>query len=169
MHSVTRKFPRLGRVFTTLKVTEAVTSSRSLCTVTEARTQKLERISDELLDLTKLERYDFATLLGCKLGLDRFGPVVPAFPSSGPAASGSTSAETKAAEKTAFDVKLEKYDQAAKIKIIKEVKTFTGLGLKESKDLVEKAPAVIKKGVTKEEADKIVEKLKELNAIVVLE
>lgn len=169
MHSITRKFQSLSRVFTTLKVTEAVTLSQSLCTATESRTQKLERIADELLDLTKLERYDFAILFRCKLGLDRFGPAVSGFPSSGPAASGSGSAETKAAEKTAFDVKLEKYDQPAKIKIIKEVKTFTGLGLKESKDLVEKAPAVIKKGVTKDEADKIVEKLKELGATVVLE
>ncbi|KAL6997144.1 hypothetical protein U1Q18_007268 [Sarracenia purpurea var. burkii] len=50
-----------------------------------------------------------------------------------------------------------------------EVRTFTDLGLKESKDLVEKAPVVVKKGVTKEEANLIVEKLKELGSTIVLE
>ncbi|MBA0840675.1 hypothetical protein Goarm_003242 [Gossypium armourianum] len=107
----------------------------------ENRTQKLERIADELLDLTKLERYDYSIL----------------FP------------ETKTAEKTAFDIKLEKFDAAAKIKIIKEVRTFTELGLKEAKDMVEKVPVVVKKGVTKEEAEAIIKKLQELGATVVLE
>ncbi|KHN27035.1 50S ribosomal protein L7/L12 [Glycine soja] len=65
-------------------------------------------------------------------------------------------AEVKAAEKTAFDVKLEGFDAAAKIKVIKEVRMFTSLGLKEAKDLVEKVPAVLKKGVTKEEAESII-------------
>lgn len=68
-----------------------------------------------------------------------------------------------------FDIKLEKFDAAAKIKIIKEVRTFTDLGLKEAKDLVEKAPVVLKKGLTKEEAGAIVDKLKEIGATAVLE
>nr|GMC74058.1 50S ribosomal protein L7/L12-like [Ipomoea batatas] len=64
------------------------------------------------------------------------------------------------AEKTMFDLKLEGgFDSGAKIKIIKEVKSFTDLGLKEAKELVEKAPAVFKKGVSKEEAEKIIEKM----------
>ncbi|CAI0375156.1 unnamed protein product [Linum tenue] len=83
--------------------------------------------------------------------------------SSGPAGGAA------AAEKTVFDIKLEKFDAAAKIKIIKEVRSFTDLGLKEAKDLVEKVPAVLKKGLTKEEATAIAEKLKELGATVVLE
>ena len=72
-------------------------------------------------------------------------------------------------ERSAFDLKLEKYDAAVKIKIIKEVRTFTDLGLKEAKELVEKVPVVLKKGLTKEEADPILTKLKELGATVVLE
>ncbi|CAA6667238.1 unnamed protein product [Spirodela intermedia] len=72
-------------------------------------------------------------------------------------------------EKTAFDLKLESFDAAAKIKIIKEVRTFTDLGLKEAKELVEKAPALLKKGVLKEEAEKIVEKMKAIGAKVVME
>lgn len=54
-------------------------------------------------------------------------------------------------------------------KIIKEVRSFTDLGLKEAKDLVEKAPAILKKGLTKEEATKMIEKLKELGATAVME
>ncbi|XP_062101798.1 uncharacterized protein LOC133807571 [Humulus lupulus] len=143
----------------------------SAATATEPRTQKLERIADELLDLTKLERYDYSVLFRHKMGLNRYGPAVsaPSSGGSGAAGSGTASADAKAAEKTAFDIKLEKFDAAAKIKIIKEVRTFTDLGLKEAKELVEKVPVVLKKGLTKEEAGPIMEKLKELGATVVLE
>ncbi|KAJ7954855.1 50S ribosomal protein L7/L12 [Quillaja saponaria] len=152
--------------------------SRVLCTATVnpdsgTRTQniKLERLADELLDLTTLERYDLTILWRLKMGLNRYGPAITGLGSSGPASAGSGSGttEAKAAEKTAFDIKLEKYDAAAKIKIIKEVRAFTDLGLKEAKDLVEKVPCVLKKGLTKEEANPIIEKLKELGATVNLE
>lgn len=103
------------------------------------------------------------------MGLNRYGPAVSAPSSIDSASAESGSASAKAAEKTAFDIKLEKFDMGAKIKIIKEVKTFTGLGLKEAKEFVEKVPVVLKKGVTKEEAGPILEKLKELGATVVLE
>lgn len=142
---------------------------RTLCTATsEGRSQKLERIADELLDLNKLERHDYAILFRHKMGFHRYGPAPtgPA-PQSDSSAGAVPSADAK--EKTAFDVKLEKFDASAKLKVIKEIRAFTELGLKEAKDLVEKAPAVVKKGVTKEEGDKIVEKLKEVGATVVLE
>ncbi|CAB4280790.1 unnamed protein product [Prunus armeniaca] len=85
----------------------------------------------------------------------------------GPA--GASKAEEKKVEKTAFDVKLEKFDTAAKIKVIKEVRTFTSLGLKEAKDLVEKVPCVLKQGVTKEEANDIIEKIKAAGGVAVME
>lgn len=87
---------------------------------------------------------------------------------AGAAAKGGAAAEEKV-EKTVFDVKLEGYDAAAKIKVIKEVRGFTELGLKEAKDLVEKAPTLLKKGVTKEEAEKIISKMKEIGAKVSME
>ncbi|GMP27713.1 hypothetical protein CsSME_00003584 [Camellia sinensis var. sinensis] len=146
--------------------------SHHLCTSAEPRIQKLERIADDLLSLNKLERFDYSVLFRLKMGLDQYGPAVSGLggsPSSDSAAgSGSGLAEAKV-EKTAFDVKLEKFDAAAKIKVIKEVRAFTDLGLKEAKDLVEKAPVVVKKGVAKEEADSIIEKLKALGATVMLE
>ncbi|XP_038882677.1 50S ribosomal protein L7/L12 [Benincasa hispida] len=142
---------------------------RSLSTVSKERTQKLERIADELLDLTKIERHDYAILFRLKMGLNKYGPAVSGLSAPGSAAAGSASAEAKEAEKTVFDIKLEKFDAAAKIKIIKEVRTFTDLGLKEAKDLVEKVPVVLKKGVTKDQGNPIIEKLKELGATAVLE
>ncbi|CAN6888489.1 50S ribosomal protein L7/L12 [Brassica napus] len=72
-------------------------------------------------------------------------------------------------EKTSFDVKLEKFDTAAKIKVIKEVRAFTSLGLKEAKELVEKVPVVIKQGLTKEEANGIIEKIKAVGGVAVME
>lgn len=83
---------------------------------------------------------------------------------------GAASKTEEKVEKTAFDLKLEGgFDAAAKIKIIKEVRTFTALGLKEAKELVEKAPTLLKKGVAKEEAEKIIEKMKEVGAKVTME
>ena len=67
-------------------------------------------------------------------------------------------------KKTVFDVKLEKFDTTAKIKVIKEVRAFTSLGLKEAKELVEKVPVV-----TKEEADGIIEKIKAVGGVAVME
>ncbi|KAL0377916.1 UNVERIFIED_CONTAM: 50S ribosomal protein L7/L12 [Sesamum radiatum] len=144
---------------------------RSLCTAAQTRTQKLERIADELLDLNKIERHDYVILLRYKMGLNRYGPAAsaPGLQSPSSAAAGASAAPAAAKEKTAFDVKLEKFDAAAKLKVIKEIRAFTDLGLKEAKDLVEKTPAVVKKGVTKEEAEKIMAKLKEVGATVVLE
>ncbi|KAJ4723833.1 50S ribosomal protein L7/L12 [Melia azedarach] len=78
---------------------------------------------------------------------------------AGGAAAGSAKVEEKK-EKTAFDVKLEKFDAATKVKVIKEVRAFTNLGLKEAKELVLKAPAVLKQRINKEKANKIVEKIK---------
>ncbi|CAI0388008.1 unnamed protein product [Linum tenue] len=82
---------------------------------------------------------------------------------------GAAAKEEKKPEKTVFELKLESYEAASKIKIIKEVRSFTDLGLKEAKDLVEKTPAVLKAGVSKEDAEKIIEKMKAIGAKVVME
>lgn len=103
------------------------------------------------------------------MGLNKYGPAVVGL-QSGTVSAGPATAEVKeATEKLVFDVKLEKFDAASKIKIIKEVRAFTELGLKDAKDLVEKVPVVVKKGLTKAEAEAISEKLKALGATVVLE
>jgi len=72
-------------------------------------------------------------------------------------------------EKTSFDVKLASYDAKSKIKVIKEVRAITGLGLKEAKELVEGAPSVLKKDLKKEEAEALIAKLTEVGAVGELE
>ncbi|CAA7035901.1 unnamed protein product [Microthlaspi erraticum] len=153
------------------RTTPLSSGTRHLCATAspEARTKKLERIADDLLKLNRIELYDYSILFSHKIGLNRYGSAVSVAAGSGGDADASGSAETKTAEKTAFDVKLEKFEAASKIKVIKEIRAFTELGLKEAKELVEKAPCVVKKGLTKEEAEKIMEKLKAVGATVALE
>jgi large subunit ribosomal protein L7/L12 len=74
-----------------------------------------------------------------------------------------------AAEKTLFNLKLQSFEATSKPKVIKEVKSMLGLSLVDSKKFVESAPKMMKEGVPKEEAEKIVETLKALGAVVVME
>lgn len=133
------------------------------------------KLVDDIAGLTLLEVCDLSDLLKNKFDIKEMpimtmmmpGMGMPMMPGAG-AKAGAPKAEEKQA-KAFFDLKLESYDAASKIKIIKEVRTFTDLGLKEAKDLVEKAPTLLKKGVTKEEGDAIIEKLKNAGAKVVME
>lgn len=73
------------------------------------------------------------------------------------------------AEKTLFNLKLQSFDAGSKPKVIKEIKSMLGLSLVDSKKFVESAPKQMKEGVPKEEAEKIVETLKAIGAVVVME
>ena len=95
------------------------------------------------------------------------GGVVQVAAAAAPAAA--APAEAAAEEKEFFDIKLTSFDAKAKIKVIKEVRALTGLGLKEAKEVVEGAPSVLKKEVKKDEAEEIVKKLTELGAAAELE
>jgi len=86
-----------------------------------------------------------------------------------PAAAEEEEAAPAAAEKTMFSLKLESFDAGAKPKIIKEVKSMLGLSLVDSKKFVESAPKVLKEGVPKEDAEKIVETMKALGAKVTMD
>lgn len=137
-------------------------------------TPTVSKIVDEMANLTLIEAMDLTELLRQKLGINEMPVMTVVMPGmsvtgKGSAKGGGGKAEEKKEEKTAFDLKLEGFDAASKIKIIKEVRTFTDLGLKEAKDLVEKAPTLLKKGVLKEEAEKIIQKMKEIGAKVVME
>ena len=104
----------------------------------------LAKIIDELSGLTVLEAAELAKQLEEKWGVSAAAPVAVA-------AAGAAGGEA-AAEKTEFDVILADAG-ANKIAVIKEVRTITGLGLKEAKDLVDGAPKELKKGVGKEDAE----------------
>ncbi len=100
------------------------------------------------------------------LGLSA-GNVSSAVPESGAAAE-KVEEKEEVKEKTAYDVELSSFDAAKKIAIIKEVRTMMNLGLKEAKEVVEKAPTVLMKGVNKEEAENIEKKLSGIGAKILL-
>jgi large subunit ribosomal protein L7/L12 len=120
----------------------------------------LDQIVDQLSALTVLEAAELSKLLEEKWGVSAAAPVaVAAVAGAAPAAA--------AEEKTEFDVILAVAGDK-KINVIKEIRTITGLGLKEAKDLVEEAPKVVKEGVSKDEAEKIKKVLEEAGAKVEL-
>jgi large subunit ribosomal protein L7/L12 len=120
----------------------------------------IEKIVDQLSELTVLEAADLAKLLEEKWGVSAAAPVAVAAAAAG----GDAGA---AEEKTEFDVILAAIGDK-KINVIKEVRTITGLGLKEAKDLVEGAPKPVKESVTKDEAEEIKTKLEGAGATVEL-
>jgi len=122
----------------------------------------LQKIAEDLSGLTVLEASELTKILEEKWGVSAAAPVAVA-PAGGQAAGDSPAAE----EKTEFTVHLAAAGDK-KINVIKEVRTITGLGLKEAKDLVEGAPSKLKDGVNKEDADKFKKQLEEAGATVEL-
>ena len=118
----------------------------------------LVKLVDELSSLTVLEAAELSKLLEEKWGVSAAAPVAAA--AAAPAA-----AAAAVEEQTEFTVILAAAGDK-KINVIKEIRTITGLGLKEAKDLVEGAPKTVKEGATKDEAEKIKKVLEENGAKV---
>jgi large subunit ribosomal protein L7/L12 len=119
----------------------------------------LQKLVDELSSLTVLEAAELSKLLEDKWGVSAAAPVAAA------AAPVAAAAAAPVEEQTEFTVILAKAGEK-KINVIKEVRTITGLGLKEAKDLVEGAPKTVKEGVNKDEAAKIRKMLEDQGAAV---
>ena len=122
----------------------------------------LEKIADDLSALTVLEAAELSKMLEEKWGVSAAAPVAVA----GVAAAGGD-AGAAAEEQSEFDVILASAGDK-KINVIKEVRSITGLGLKEAKELVEGAPKPVKEGVDKAEAEELKAKLEEAGATVEL-
>ena len=120
----------------------------------------IEKIADDLSALTVLEAAELSKLLEEKWGVSAAAPVAVA---AGAPAGGDAGAAAE--EKTEFDVILAAAGDK-KINVIKEVRTITGLGLKEAKDLVESAPKAVKEAVSKGEAEDLKKKLEDAGAKV---
>ncbi|PBP24205.1 54S ribosomal protein L12 [Diplocarpon rosae] len=140
-------------------------------TETTAVNPKITGIVDQISQLTLLETADLVASLKSRLN-------IPDMPmggfAAGPAAPAAAPVEEEEAapvqqEKTLFNLKLVSFETGSKPKIIKEVKSMLGLSLVDSKKFVESAPKLMKEGVPKEEAEKIVATLKELGAVVTME
>ena len=122
----------------------------------------LNKLVDQLSELTVLEAAELSKLLEEKWGVSAAAAVAVA-PAAGGAGAGAPAEEAK----TEFDVILTG-DGGKKINVIKEVRAITGLGLTEAKTLVESAPKAVKEGVSKDEAEKVKKQLEEAGATVEL-
>ncbi|XP_022897506.1 uncharacterized protein LOC111411179 [Olea europaea var. sylvestris] len=134
--------------------------------------EKIIQLAEQIASLTPEERSQIGPALRDRVMLLKLQPISVEGMDIGSqvgAGAGSSKAEDKKAEKTTFDVKLEKFEAAAKIKVIKEVRAFTDLGLKEAKELVEKVPVILKQQLTKDEANSIIEKIKAAGGVAVME
>ena len=120
----------------------------------------LNKLVDDLSALTVIEAAELSTMLEEKWGVSAAAPVAVA------AAAGGDAGEAEA-EQTEFDVILTSAGEK-KINVIKEVRSITGLGLKDAKDLVESAPKAVKEGVNKDEAAELKTKLEAAGASVEL-
>src|SRR5665648_204550 len=141
---------------TTEKIKE-VTEEKQSGSETGVSAEILEKIEK----MTVLELADLVKALEEKFGVTAAMPVAMSANAGGAAVSG----EVKEEEKTDFEVVLKEIGPN-KIKVIKEIRTITALGLKESKDLVDGAPSKVKEHVDKKEAEGIKEKLEAVGAIV---
>jgi len=120
----------------------------------------LKSLAEQLVNLTVKEVQELADILKEEYGIE---PAAAAVAVAGPAAGGGEAAD----EKTEFDVIL-KSPGASKLAVVKLVKELTGLGLKEAKAVVDSAPAPVKEGVSKDEAEGIKKSLEEAGAEVEL-
>ena len=122
----------------------------------------IKAIAEELVNLTVKEVNELATVLKDEYGIEPAAAAVAV--AAGPAAGG---AAAEAEEKTSFDVVLAEVG-ATKLQVVKAVKEACGLGFKEAKDLVDGAPATIKEGLSKDEAENLKKAIEEAGAKVEL-
>ena len=121
----------------------------------------IKAIAEELVNLTVKEVNELATVLKDEYGIEPAAAAVAV--AAGPAAGAADAAE----EKSSFDVVLAEVG-GAKLQVVKAVKEACGLGLKETKDLVDGAPSTIKEGLSKEEAENLKKAIEEAGAKVEL-
>ncbi|MBO5735770.1 MAG: 50S ribosomal protein L7/L12 [Clostridia bacterium] len=122
--------------------------------------EKIQQILDIIDTLTILELSDLVKALEEKYGVSAAPVAVAAAPGA--------AAAPVVEEKTEFDVELTSYDEAKKLKVIKEVKDIAGLSLGEAKELVTSAPKMVKTGVSKEEAEALKKQLEEVGATITI-
>lgn len=129
-------------------------------------TEKLEKIIEELKTLTLVETAELVKKIEETFGVDASAGIIPANIIAGISGSPSNTSTPVSAveEKTTFDIILTEVPADKKIAILKIVRNLTGLGLKESKDIVDNTPKTLKEGVSKEEADSIKKELETAGA-----
>jgi large subunit ribosomal protein L7/L12 len=125
---------------------------------------KTDEILEQLKSLSLLEASELVKQIEEAFGVDASAPAggMPMMMAAAPAAGGAAAEEVE--EKTEFDVVLEEVPADKKIAILKVVRSLTGLGLKEAKDLVESAPKPVKEAIAKDAAEDTKKQLEEAGA-----
>jgi len=132
--------------------------------------ENVEDLFKQMLSLSKADFIKLGHIIMFRLGMtpENLQQMMEAA-KAGPAIGKGQAAAAEAApviEKTEFDVKLVGFDPKAKIKVIKEVRAITGLGLKEAKELVEGLPKTLEKGIKKEKAEELKQKLEAVGGVI---
>jgi large subunit ribosomal protein L7/L12 len=130
-----------------------------------SNTEKIEKIVELIKDLSLLEAFELVKSLEKTFGIDASAYARAAAPAA-PAAGGAAAPAQE--EKTEFDVILESVPADKKLAVLKVVRSITGLGLKEAKDLVESAPKPIKEKASKADADNFKKQVEEAGGKVAL-
>eukprot|EP00960_Hanusia_phi_P050772 760412-Hanusia_phi.AAC.3 len=151
-----------------------------MATLDEKPPQKIVDLAKQILSLNMLESKDLMDILKKELGIPDGASMPMGMPGMGypmagapgqaaPGAPAAAAAEAAPAqEKTDFELKLESFNAADKLKVIKEIRAITGLGLKESKDMVEKVPSVLLAKVTKADGEKFIKQIGDAGGKAVL-
>ena len=127
--------------------------------------ERVDQVLDIIKEMTILELRDLNKRLQDEFGITAAAPVAAAAPAAAAAPGAPAAAPEAEEEKTEWTVTLKDFG-ANKINVIKAIRQVTTLGLKEAKDLVEGAPATVKEGIPKSEAETVVKKLEEAGATV---
>jgi len=127
---------------------------------------ELHGIAEEIINMSMIEVNELCNRIAEHFGIEERegGPMMGA--GDGDGDGGDAEEAAPAEERTAFDLKLVSFDAKAKIKVIKEVRSMAGLGLKEAKEMVEGAPKTVMKEIKMEEAEELKAKLEALGAVV---
>ena len=129
---------------------------------------KTEEILESLKSLSLLEASELVKQIEEAFGVSAAASAGVVMAAPGAAAGGAGAAEGGGEEKTEFDVVLESFDASAKIKVLKEVRNATGLGLGDAKAMVEAAPKTIKEGVAKDDAENLKKAIEDVGGKVTL-
>ncbi len=128
--------------------------------------ERVDRIFDKILQLDTIEVHLLTELINEKMGISPMTAAQRAALSQGGASGSKAATAEPVEEKKTFDVKLTGFDASSKIKVIKEIRAITGVGLKEAKEMVEGVPKVVKKDIKMEDAEEIKSKLEASGATI---
>lgn len=144
----------------------AISSFHSSTSLNDA-SPRVDQVFDKILQLDFVEVHLLTELVNEKLGIKPLTAAQRAAMEGGGGGNGGGSAPApEEEEKTAFDLKLTGFDAKSKIKVIKEIRAITGLGLKEAKEMVEGAPKTVKTDIKMEECEELKAKLEGVGATV---